>query len=315
MLLDFAALQQHAPLKSHAVPDHHIRPNRHVRSDLTIVSNLCRRIDHDIPTVNVRLAVGRQQLAAFLGQRGQIQAGPAEEILGLTDVHPESLEVKRVQLAVRDHGWECLLFDGRGAQLDALEHGWVENVDTRVDPVAHELDRLLHEPIDARRVVRLVHDHTVLGWLLDLGHHNRAFLPVRGVEVRQLLERKITNDIRVQHEERRVVFAQNLFGQFQWPRGPQRLGFHRVLNADVVLLLVLFQRRRHHLRPVVDGEHNVGDARCRKGFDLVHDHGSVAELDQGFGEGEGKRTEAGSETADENESCHSMSTSCKNNLM
>jgi hypothetical protein len=34
----------------------------------------------------------------------------------------------------------------------------------------------------------------------------------------------------------------------------------------------------------------------------VDNHGSVAELDEGFGEGEGKRAQTGAEATDENES-------------
>jgi hypothetical protein len=35
---------------------------------------------------------------------------------------------------------------------------------------------------------------------------------------------------------------------------------------------------------------------------LVDNHGSVAELDEGFGEGEGERAQTGAEATDENES-------------
>ena len=63
----------------------------------------------------------------------------------------------------------------------------------------------------------------------------------------------------------------------------------------------------HDLRAVVDGEDNVGDTGGSEGSDLVLNHGLVGKLDQRFGESEGKRTQAGTETADENESCMPLS--------
>jgi hypothetical protein len=63
----------------------------------------------------------------------------------------------------------------------------------------------------------------------------------------------------------------------------------------------------HNLGAVVDGEDNVGDTSSSKGGDLVLNHGLVAKLDQRFGESEGKRTQTGTETADENESCMALS--------
>lgn len=45
--------------------------------------------------------------------------------------------------------------------------------------------------------------------------------------------------------------------------------------------------RLHHLRPVVDGQDDIRDADGGEGLDLVQDHGPVAELDEGLGEGKG----------------------------
>lgn len=39
---------------------------------------------------------GGELLGALLGERREIEAGTRQEILGLTDVHPETLEVERV---------------------------------------------------------------------------------------------------------------------------------------------------------------------------------------------------------------------------
>jgi hypothetical protein len=43
----------------------------------------------------------------------------------------------------------------------------------------------------------------------------------------------------------------------------------------------------HDLRTVIDGEHNVGDARIGEGGDLVLDHGLVGKLDEWLGQREG----------------------------
>ena len=45
----------------------------------------------------------------------------------------------------------------------------------------------------------------------------------------------------------------------------------------------------HRIWPVIDGEDNVGNARCGKSFDLVEYHGTVGKFDQWFGEGQGLR--------------------------
>jgi len=66
----------------------------------------------------------------------------------------------------------------------------------------------------------------------------------------------------------------------------------------------------HDLRAVVDGEDNVGDTGGSESSDLVLNHGLVGKLDQRFGESESERTQTGTETADENESCMPLSVCC-----
>lgn len=73
------------------------------------------------------------------------------------------------------------------------------------------------------------------------------------------------------------------------------------------MLLVALESFGHDLRAVVDGEDDVSHTGGSKRFDLVNDHGSVAELDEGFGEGEGKRAQAGAKAADKNQSCACVS--------
>jgi hypothetical protein len=69
----------------------------------------------------------------------------------------------------------------------------------------------------------------------------------------------------------------------------------------------LLESSSHNLGTVVDGEDNVGDTSSSKSSNLVLNHGLVGKLDQRFGESKGERTQTGTETADENESCMASS--------
>jgi hypothetical protein len=144
-----------------------------------------------------------------------------------------------VQEAVLDDGREGFLLDGGGAELDALEHAGVEDVDAGVDAVADELDGLLDEAVDHGRVAGLMHNDTVLGRLLDLGHDNGALAAVLLVELGQLGEGVVAGDVGVEHEEGRVVLAQDAFGELERAGGAEGLGLNGELDLDVVLLLVL----------------------------------------------------------------------------
>lgn len=196
-------------------------------------------MDHDVSAVNERFGGGSERLAALLGQRRQVQASSAEEILGLSNVHPEALKVERVELVIADHGGEGLLLDRGGAELDAIEDGGVENVQAGVDAVSDELNRLLDESIDAGRVASLVNDDSILGGLLDLGDDDGALIAVALVEREKVLEGVIADDVRVQDEEGRVVLGEDLLGKLQGTGSVERFGLDGELNVDVVLLLIL----------------------------------------------------------------------------
>lgn len=87
------------------------------------------------------------------------------------------------------------MLDGCGAELDALENTGVQDVDTGVDTVADELDGLLNETVDARGVVGLVDNDTVLGRLLDLCDNDGTLITVSLVEIGQLLEGVVADDV------------------------------------------------------------------------------------------------------------------------
>lgn len=144
-----------------------------------------------------------------------------------------------MELAVSDHGRESLLLDGSRAQVDAVQDGRVEDVETGVDTVADELDGLLDESVDARRVGGLVDDDTILGGLFDLGDTDGALVAVGLVESSQLLEGVLAGDIGVEDEEGGVVFAEDVGSQLQGTSGAKRLRLDGESDLDAELLLVL----------------------------------------------------------------------------
>lgn len=215
VVLDLGSAQEDASLQTDTVANNDVGANGDVGTYSAVLSNLGRRVDQDIAAVNVGFCGGRQLLAALLGQRRQVQAGSAEEVLGLSNVHPEAVEVEGVQLVVSNHGGEGLLLDRRGTELDALENGGVEDVHAGVDAVADKLDGLLDEAVDARGVVGLVDNDTILGRLLHLGDHNGTLVAVALVELEQLLERIVADDVGVENEEGGVVLAQDALGKLE----------------------------------------------------------------------------------------------------
>ena len=207
--------------------------------------------------------------------------------------------------AVLDNRRESLLLDGCRAELDALEHARVHDVDTGVDAVADELDGLLDETVDLGGVAGLVDYDTVFGGLLDLGDDNGAFVAVLLVELGELLEGVVAGDVGVEDEEGRVVLAQDVLGELEGAGGAEGLRLDGECDGHVVLLLVLrsrlfvcsglpwggythcLERLGHDLRAVVDGEDNICDTGSGEGLDLMLDHGLVRELDERLGVGEG----------------------------
>lgn len=239
VVLDTAVLEEHATLQTHTIADNDIRANGNVGADAAVLANLGRGVDEHVAAVDVRLGGWGQQLGVLARERREVETGAGQEVLGLTDVHPEALEVERVQQAVLDNGRESLLLDRGRAELDALQHAGVQNVDTRVDAVADKLDGLLDEAVNLGGVARLVYYHTVLGRLLDLGHDDRALVAMGLVELGELLEGVVAGDIGVEDEKGRVVLAEHVLGELEGTGGAERLGFDGEGDADVVLLLVL----------------------------------------------------------------------------
>ena len=91
MLLHLAALQEDAALQSHPISDHHVRANDYIGSDFAVLANLRGRVNEHVAAVYVRLGSGCQLCAVFLRQGAKVQAGAAQEVFGLSNVHPEAL--------------------------------------------------------------------------------------------------------------------------------------------------------------------------------------------------------------------------------
>lgn len=117
VVLDLSAFQNDAALETHTVADHDVRTDNNIRTNMTALADLGRRMDHDVAAVDI-LEVGVSQLlGVLLGEMAQIEAGTGQKVLGLADVHPETFEVKGVQLAVLCNVGKHFLLDRRRFQL------------------------------------------------------------------------------------------------------------------------------------------------------------------------------------------------------
>ena len=201
MVLDAAVLQQHTALETDTVTDDDVGADCDIGANAAVLANLGGGVDQDVSAVDEGFGRGGEELGAQTSEGGEVQAGAGQEVLGLTDVHPEALEVERVELAVLDERGEGLLLDGGGAELDALEHRGVEDVDTGVDTVADELDRLLDETVNSRGVAGLVHNDTVLGRLLYLCDNDGAFFAMLLVKLGELSKGVFAGNVGVEDEE------------------------------------------------------------------------------------------------------------------
>jgi hypothetical protein len=215
VVLDLAALQDNTALEPHTVANNDVRADSDVGTDAAVASDLGGGVDQDVSAVDVGCACRCEELRVLLAERGEVEASSGEEILWLTDVHPEALEVEGVKLPIRAHRREGLLLDGSRAQLDALEDAGVEDVETGVNPIPDELDGLLDEAVDARGVVGLVDYDAVFRGLLDLGHDDGAFVAVGFVEGGELGEGVLADDVGVEDEEGLVVLSEGLLGELE----------------------------------------------------------------------------------------------------
>lgn len=238
MILDLATLENHTPLQPNTISDHDTRTDGYIRAYTAILAHLGGRVDEHVAAVYPRLARG-EELGRLAREGAEVEASAGKEILWLTDIHPEAVKVEAVQLTVGTDGGEDLGLDGCGSELNALEDGGVEDVDSRIDPVSDEFHGLFHEAVDPGWVAWLVDDDSVLAGLFDLGDNYGALLAVRLVEIREGLEGVVADDIGVKHKEGRIILAENSFSELEGSGGAEGFRLERECNLDVVLLLVL----------------------------------------------------------------------------
>lgn len=105
------------------------------------------------------------------------------------------------------------MLDRRRAQLDALEHAGVQDVDTSIDTVSDEFDWLLDETVNPRGVVWLVNDDTVFRGFLNLCDDDGTLVAVGLVESSEIRKGVVADNVRVQDKKRRIILSKNFFRQ------------------------------------------------------------------------------------------------------
>lgn len=289
--------------ESSAGADRDIRANDNVGADLSVRGDLSSGVDHDVTTVDVGLRVGNEHVGVLLGKSSEVEAGTREEILGLTNVHPVALEIKGVERALADELGEGFLFNGGGSEFNEVNNRGVEDVDTSIDSVANKLNGLLDESVNLSGVLFLDND-TVLGGFVDLGSDNGTLTTVGLVKLCELGKGIVTDDIGVEDKEGGVILLEDIFGKFEGTSGSKGFSFDGEGDVDTVFFFVLFKGSDHNFGTIVNGQDNVLNASGSQGFNLVENHGSVAEFDEGFGEGKSKGSKTGTVTTDENQTFH-----------
>ena len=84
-------------------------------------------------------------MGLLLGKISEVQTSSGKEVLGLTNVHPVTLQIERMQLSIRGHLGKYFFFDGSWAQRDSFEDIGVEDVDSSVDAIRNKLDWFFDE--------------------------------------------------------------------------------------------------------------------------------------------------------------------------
>ena len=165
--------------------------------------------------------------------------------------------------------------------------------------------------------------------MLSQTYDNGAFLSVSFMEVDHLFEGEITNDVRIEHEERIVRRSQYFSSQSQRSGGSERFTFvwkrqryaqllrwfqmllisqlhHNSAYRMVSSYLVGFgsEFALHLLGSVRDGQDNLSDSSFQQCLDLMHEHGLVGKLHQRLRSAQGQRTQASAVAADENQGLH-----------
>ena len=111
------------------------------------------------------------------------------------------------------HLGENFSFNRAGFERNPLNHVRVEEIEASINLIAHESRGFLNKSLNFAVFFR--DDDSVLGGVLNLGHDDCALPAVVQVELNELVERVLTDDIRVEHEEQTlyVLVPDYLLGQ------------------------------------------------------------------------------------------------------
>lgn len=83
-----------------------------------ILYRVTHRVNHHVTTIHPLVLGGVSEQRRMLGSEvGKVEAGTCQEVFWLTDIHPEPLEVERMQLLIGSDCGENFFFDRSGAEL------------------------------------------------------------------------------------------------------------------------------------------------------------------------------------------------------
>ena len=121
------------------------------------------------------------------------------------------------------HLGENFSFNRAGFERNPLNHVRVEEIEASINLIADKSRGFLDKSLDFAVFFR--DDDSVLGGVLNLGHDDCALPAVVQVELNELVERVLTDDIRVENEEQTlyVLVPDYLLGQADGTGCAQRL--------------------------------------------------------------------------------------------
>jgi hypothetical protein len=116
-VLNLGSFQDNTSLQANTISNDGIRSNNYIGTNTASLSNLGRRMNHNVALMNIIQSRVDKLLGELLGQMRKVQTGTGQEILGLTDVHPETIQVEGVKLTILGNEGEDFLLNGGGLEL------------------------------------------------------------------------------------------------------------------------------------------------------------------------------------------------------
>lgn len=117
-VLDLGSFENNAALQAYTIAHFDVGTNNNIRTNAAILSDLGCRVNHHIALVHVVQHWVGKRFRLFLCKMAQIQACASQEVLGLTDIHPETFQIKGMQLTILRDEWKDFLFNRGWFQLE-----------------------------------------------------------------------------------------------------------------------------------------------------------------------------------------------------